>query len=90
MNDNVWYTMNSPAVNKLIYRLKELKMKGTINHEIDPEIIVNVINALVKENCGLVLKLNSIETKNNEAEKLLETVIDKKEPKKRNMDHAQS
>ena len=82
MNDNVWYNLNQPTVNKLIYRLKELKMKGTISHEIDTDIVVHVINALVKENCDLALKLNNLETKLNTDEKILDKILDKKEVKK--------
>ena len=86
MNDNVWYTLNSPMINKLIYRLKELKMKGTINHEIDPDIIVHMINSLVKENCDLALKLNKLESKIIEDEKILDKILDKKEVKKEKKD----
>lgn len=82
MNDNVWYTTNSPMVNKLIYRLREIKMRGTINHEIDPDSIIYIINALVKENCDLTYKLNNIEEKLKDDEKILDKILENSEVKK--------
>lgn len=54
---NNWYTVNKRSVDALLYRLQELKLKQSIEHEINVNEIARIVNSLVKENSDLTAKL---------------------------------
>lgn len=54
---NNWYIVNKRSVDALLYRLQELKLKQSIEHEINVNEIARIVNSLVKENSDLTSKL---------------------------------
>lgn len=68
MNGNLWSKMNEPLFKKIMYKLEELRMRETINNELNIQEILYIIKGFLKENADLQANVIELEEKNKKLE----------------------
>ncbi len=68
MEGNLWSKMNEPLIKRIMYKLEELRMRETINNELNIPEMLYLIKGFLKENSDIQMKIRELEEKNKKLE----------------------
>lgn len=75
MDGNLWSKLNEPLIKRLMYKLEELRMRETVNNELNINEILFIVRGFLKENSDLHAKNKELESKIKTLEEKIKELI---------------